>query len=249
MNGDEPRYVNSVIADKTVGLTVLAAISMALFHREKTGRGQRSKSPCSRRWWRSSWPNTSKARPSSRDRGRRATPARSTPIGNRTGPRTATSLCFLTPRGIGSGSFRATGRDDLADADWVSDAAQRSRRIAELYSAVAEVIPGRTTNEWLSLMEEIDVPAMPVMGPDEILENPHLNEIGFFPLFDHPTEGTLRFIGQAIRYGDTPATYRRGPPRLGEHTTEVLSEAGLSEAEIAALYEEGAAKEAPPNAA
>ncbi len=244
MNGDEPRYVNSVIADKTVGLTVLAAISMALFHRESAGVGQTIEVPMFETmvaFIMAEHLQGASFEPRQGDTGyARAIDAHRKPH------RTSDGYVALLPYTTGHWLrfFRATGREDMADAPWVSDAAQRSSRIAELYAAVAEVVPRRTTADWLSLMDEIDIPAMPVMGPEDILTDPHLSEIGFFPLFEHPSEGTLRFVGQAIRYGDTPASYRRGPPRLGEHTQEVLREAGLSEDTVHALIENGAAKQA-----
>ena len=77
----------------------------------------------------------------------------------------------------------------------------------------------------------------------DLLQDPHLDEIGFWPLFQHPSEGEIRMVGQPIRFEDTPASYRRGAPRLGEHSTEILSEAGLEAAGIETLIAAGAVKQ------
>jgi formyl-CoA transferase len=61
-------------------------------------------------------------------------------------------------------------------------------------------------------------------------------------MVDHPTEGPLRLPGLPATYGKTPGAIRRLPPRLGEHSVEILGEIGLSEAEIAALLDTGATR-------
>jgi crotonobetainyl-CoA:carnitine CoA-transferase CaiB-like acyl-CoA transferase len=62
---------------------------------------------------------------------------------------------------------------------------------------------------------------------------------------EHPTEGTLRLPGIPATYSRTPASIRRLPPRLGEHSGEILREAGLSPAEIEAMLASGATRGAP----
>mgnify|MGYP003132679451 FL=1 len=137
----------------------------------------------------------------------------------------------------------AIGRSDITSESWVTDPAERSRNVGKLYEIVAETTPTRSSAEWLALFSEIDVPAMPVLDTEDLLQDPHLDEIGFWPLFQHPSEGEIRMVGQPIRFEDTPASYRRGAPRLGEHSTEILSEAGLEAAGIETLIAAGAVKQ------
>src|SRR5262249_14871156 len=122
--------------------------------------------------------------------------------------------------------FRLVGRPDMEDDPRATDASERSRRIGELYALVAEIMPSRSSAEWLRLLDEIDVPAMPVTEPDRLLEDPHLLELAFIRTIEHPSEGALRVLGIPIKFARTPGSLRRPAPRLGEHTEEVLRELG-----------------------
>lgn len=223
-----PAYSRTVLADKVTGLMCLSAISMALVARERSGIGQFVEVPMFESLVAFLHPEHLQGASFPPETGptgydRVLAPHRK-PYRTRDGyvallPYTTKQWCAY---------LDAIGREDLLSEAWVTDPAERSRNIARLYQIVAEASPEKTSAEWLSLFSEIDVPAMPVMGTDALLRDPHLDEIGFWPLFEHPSEGTIRMVGQPIRYGSTPASYRLGPPRLGEHSREVLAEAGLS---------------------
>ena len=80
---------------------------------------------------------------------------------------------------------------------------------------------------------------MPVIAPEELPSDPHLNAVGFWQHVEHPSEGCLLVPQVPVGLSRTPGGIRRLAPRLGEHSTESLREGGLSEAEIAALMESG----------
>ena len=82
---------------------------------------------------------------------------------------------------------------------------------------------------------------------ESLLRDPHLEATGFWQTFEHPSEGTLRLPGLPAAYSKTPGAIRRLPPRLGEHSIEILGEAGLSAAEIEALLASGATRRAEPS--
>lgn len=90
--------------------------------------------------------------------------------------------------------LKFTGHTDLAEADWVQNSASRSDRIGELYAVVAEVMPTRTTAEWLDILRKLDVPCTHVNSLDDLLSDPHLNQVGLFQDVQHPTEGEIRSI-------------------------------------------------------
>ncbi len=75
---------------------------------------------------------------------------------------------------------------------------------------------------------------------EDLVDDPHLNAIDFWEVVDHPTEGKIRMTKFPVSFSETPAEVRRLAPRLGEHSIELLKEAGLSQAEIDAMLESGA---------
>jgi len=103
-----------------------------------------------------------------------------------------------------------------------------------------DIAPTRTTAEWEELLLRIDVPHTAFAKLTEIAEQPHLKAVGMFPELDHPTEGKIRQARPPARFSESPASVHRLAPRLGEHTREVLREAGYADAEIDQLIEQKA---------
>jgi crotonobetainyl-CoA:carnitine CoA-transferase CaiB-like acyl-CoA transferase len=87
---------------------------------------------------------------------------------------------------------------------------------------------------------------MSVNTLESLLHDPHLEAVGFWQTVEHPSEGTMRLPGIPVTYGKTPGAIRRLPPRLGEHSEEVLREIGLGADEVAALLAAGATRAAAP---
>ena len=131
------------------------------------------------------------------------------------------------------------GREDVLKEDWFRTVTTRSANVRELYRMVDEVMPTRTTEEWLALFRQADIPCGPVNTLETLFEDPHLAGSGFFVEQDHPTEGRLRVTRHPIDFG-VPEPDRPAPVN-GQHTREVLRDAGLTEAEIDALAASGAA--------
>ena len=86
---------------------------------------------------------------------------------------------------------------------------------------------------------------MPMHDLESMLEDPHLVATDFFPVVDHPTEGTIRSMKVSATWSETPAEPERLAPRLSEHGEEILREAGFSADEIAALVRDGVTTAAP----
>ena len=80
---------------------------------------------------------------------------------------------------------------------------------------------------------------MIVNSIEDLITDEHLVATGFWKEMDHPTEGRLRLPGIPVTFSETPGDIRRHPPRLGEHSAEVLREAGYSDEEIAAMVRDG----------
>ena len=106
----------------------------------------------------------------------------------------------------------------------------------------------QSTAEWLQLLADNGVPASAVNTLEDLLTDRHLLATGFWKQIEHPSEGTLLLTGFPAGFSATPADVaRRHAPRLGEHTAEVLREAGLEESTIAALVTAAAAAQAAPS--
>ena len=115
---------------------------------------------------------------------------------------------------------------------------ERSRNIDALYEIASEVILTRGTTEWLTLFEQAEIPAGPVNSLADLRRDPHLNAMGFFRSYDHPTEGTLEIPDTPYRFDRQSLPIRCAHPQLGEHGYEVLSETGMTEEEISTVLQD-----------
>lgn len=110
----------------------------------------------------------------------------------------------------------------------------------EVYAKTRERLKTRTTAEWMALMRAADIWCGPVYGYEDLVNDPQIAHNGTFVEYDHPTEGHVKTPGFPIKFSKTPSTVERGAPLAGEHTRDVLSEAGFSEDKIEALINKGA---------
>lgn len=133
--------------------------------------------------------------------------------------------------------FELIGQADLLSSDRYSTIQARTDHVDDLYDIVAKELAQRTNEEWLTALAALSIPAMPVRTVEDLFDDPHLTETGFFQRVEHPTEGTLRQTTMPLRFSGGLGEVRPAP-RLGEHTAEVLAEAGCTDAEIAALARE-----------
>ena len=109
------------------------------------------------------------------------------------------------------------------------------RNISELYRIVGDAIRNRTTAEWNAVFASADVPHGPVRDLKDLMHDTYIQETGFFQRFDHPTEGDMVMTSIPVHFSESPGNVRYLPPNLGEHSIEVLIEAGYSASEASAL--------------
>lgn len=246
--GDEPAFVPMALCDKVVGLTAAYALTAALLHRERTGEGQHIEVPMHETMV--SFVAAEHLGDSVFEPPRERFGYTRILSPNRRPYRTLDGfLCVLayTDRQWRA-FFRIVGRNEgLLQDPRFSTLAARTRNTDTLYGIVAEEIAKRTTAEWLSLLLEAEIPAMPVGSLDDLRENSQLRESGFLTRRTHPSEGPYLSLGVAPRFSATACAVSREPPRLGEHGAELLREAGYDDAEIEAMRASGALVEAGAN--
>jgi crotonobetainyl-CoA:carnitine CoA-transferase CaiB-like acyl-CoA transferase len=130
--------------------------------------------------------------------------------------------------------FRLIDRPDLASDPRYQTHKQRAPIIDELYGVIAAAAPRYTTDEWIEMCDGVSIPCMPVFDLDSLVDNPHLADVDFFAIEEHPTEGAYRSMRSPTRFSGADTGIRQYAPRLGEHTAALLADAGLSDEEIAA---------------
>jgi crotonobetainyl-CoA:carnitine CoA-transferase CaiB-like acyl-CoA transferase len=136
-----------------------------------------------------------------------------------------------------------SGHPQMAEDPRFTNMATRLKNINESYAATGAVIAERDRQEWLDLLGDTNVPMMVVNGLDDLVDDPHLTATGFWQHLDDPDEGTIRMASYPANFSKTPASIRRMAPRLGEHSVEILREAGLSEEQIEAMLAAGETRE------
>ena len=110
----------------------------------------------------------------------------------------------------------------------------------EIFAKTRERLKTRSSAEWLAALRAADIWCGPVYGYADLVDDPQIAHNGTFVEYDHPTEGHVKTPGFPIRFSKTPSTVARGAPLTGEHSQEVLREAGYDDDAIAALLASGA---------
>ena len=246
-DGSAPAYVPNALADRITGLTAVNALLAALLEREKSGLGQRVDVPMFETMVNFTLGDHmgGLSFAPALDAGgyaRQLAPGRR-PYRTQDG---FVSALIYTDKQWRS-FYQLLGREaEFAHDERLKSLATRTVHVHALYAEVEAILATRSTAEWLDVLNQADIPAMPVHDLQSLLSDPHLQATGHFQAEHHPSEGELLALRPAARWSRTPIANTRPAPRLGEHTREVLAEAGLSASAIDALIVQGAAKAASP---
>ncbi|OGA39708.1 MAG: acetyl-CoA acetyltransferase [Betaproteobacteria bacterium RIFCSPLOWO2_12_FULL_68_19] len=242
----EPRYAPIIVADRSVGQQVASAVSAALYYRERSGRGQRVDVPMFEHLLQivlGEHLGGYTFEPPQGEAGyaRMLAPDRR-PYRTKDG-----YVCALIYNDKQwKAFFEVIGQPEKFRDAKFSNQAIRSKHYAEAYAFVAEEMKKRGTAEWIAALERADIPVQRMNSLADIVADPHLAATGYFRIVEHPSEGRIRSMAVPSEWSESPPEYRRHAPRLGEHTREVLREAGFSDEKISSLVRSGAAKEPPP---
>ena len=133
----------------------------------------------------------------------------------------------------------AVNRPDLLLDDRFATNAERMAHVDELEQELQGVLSRRATAEWLEALIAAGVPAAPIRDYSEVLEDAHTDARGMVVNVDHPVAGRVKMLGTPVKLSETPASVRRPAPMLGQHTAEILADAGYTPAEIELLIHDG----------
>ncbi|SLN76673.1 CaiB/BaiF CoA transferase family protein [Oceanibacterium hippocampi] len=233
--GEGPMRAGAAVADSSAGIYAATGILIALAEREKSGRGQ--------------WLHTSLLQAQIAMMDFQA--ARYLVDGEVPG-QAGNDHPFATPMGVvatsdghlnlgvgGDGQWRALCRA-IDQPDWGSHpdyatGPERFAHRAEIWGLLRPIFAGRTSADWMTILNEHDVPAGPIYRMDEVFADPQVRHLGIAQSVPHPVRGDTRLVGQPVTLTRTPAEMRRAAPDVGQETDEILKEHGLDEARIADL--------------
>jgi crotonobetainyl-CoA:carnitine CoA-transferase CaiB-like acyl-CoA transferase len=225
----EADFVGTIVADKVAGLTAVYATTMALYHRERTGEGQEVEVAMFETM--ASFMLVEHANGAIYD----------PPLGPAVYPRTVAPN--RRPYETSDGHIAALIYNDkhwnafinAVQPAWADDLystlERRANQIDTVYGLVAQTMKERTTEEWLALFRELEIPAAPLNTPGALFDNPHLNAVGLFETVETP-HGPVRFPGVPTWFSRTPGRVAGPAPELGADTADVLDELGLGQADI-----------------
>ena len=228
----EPRYLPTVVADKTTAITGVYSILAALFHRERTGVGQEIEVPmfetmvsfvmAEHIWGEVFEPKMGEAGYT------RLMSHHRKPYKTKDG-----YIAVLPYMNNHWQTFcEKAEREDLIEDERFKDLSSRVKNIDDTYSETGKILATKTTQEWLDIFAETKVPVIVVNSLEDLFHDPHLEAVDFWQSYEHPTEGQLKMPGFPSKFSKTPASIRKHAPKLGEHSKEILAEAGIDEKTI-----------------
>ncbi|HXD39142.1 MAG TPA: CoA transferase [Ramlibacter sp.] len=238
---DVPRYAPLNLSDRATGLYAFGVICAALLARERTGSGQAVDVPM--------FETTAQMMLGDHLYGHTFIPPRGgfgyprllnpqrRPYATKDG-----LVCLVVYTDEQWKSFmRAVGEAERFESDpRFADGESRTQHVEALYEILADKLGTKTTREWRELLEPLGIPVLPAHTFESLMDDPHLKDIGFFQQLEHPTEGTLRTMAVPSEWPQSPLPPLRPPPLLGEHSEEVLAEAGFSPQQILGMLASGA---------
>lgn len=241
--GRPPVKVGAPISDITAGILLAMGISAAYSHKLKTGEGQKVdtslfEAAITQTYWQSAITFATGSSPG--------------PMGS-AHPMNAPYQAFETADGwINIGAANQTnwerlvdvlGAPELNDDPRFSSNAERIVNREALEEVLSVILRTRSTAEWLEALETSGIPAGPVLSIDEMHSDPQTLARDMVPEVAHPVAGTVRTLGLPVKFSETPGGVQSAAPVLGQHTREVLLEAGYSQVEVEDMIRTGAARQ------
>lgn len=234
-----PVKVGAPVSDITAGILGAMGCLAAYVHKQKTGEGQKVdtslfEAAITHTYWQSAICFATGVSP--------------TRMGT-AHPLNAPYQSFATKDGwinVGAANQRnwermldCIGARELAEDPRFVSNAERMANLDKLVEILSEYFKTRESEQWLDMFEAAGVPAGPVLSIKQMHADAQVIARDMTPQTDHPVAGRVRTIGLPVKLSATPGGVVRPAPLLGQHSREVLAEAGYSDDEIAALLESG----------
>ncbi|MFP6629907.1 MAG: CoA transferase [Myxococcota bacterium] len=236
-SGKRPRMLRLIVPDKVTALTAAQAMTAALLARERTGKGQHVRLAMLDAVIHFLWPEGM---------------ARHTYLGRDVGvsrPTEVRDLVFETKDGFITagavadvewhGLARALGHPEWLEDERFKTPAGRVKYADKRLEMTAEVLATGTSEQWLKVLDEHQVPCAPVMRREDLVDHPQVIANELIVEADYPLTGRMQQARPPVRFDVTPAEIRRPAPGFGEHNDEVLEELGFDEALRRELKEAG----------
>ena len=236
--GEEgPALVRSIAADKASAMTATYGVLAALFARERNGgRGQRVDIPMLDSWVAYILPDVFLDR-AYKDR---PEPGPAPNIHRTWETKDGHVVMMLIEDHQFQAMCRVLDREDLIDDPRCDSILARIMNAETLFGEMEDELRKWTTAELVERARQFEAPLAPANGIREMMSDPQALHSGIVVDVDHPEAGTLRYLKSPVRYSETGTSFRNHPPRLGQHTDDVLSEAGFADEEIQGLRKKGA---------
>ena len=228
----EPRYMPTIMADKTCALVAANSVMAALFERERSKKGQFVEIPMfetmvAYNLTEHLYGYTFDPPEDQIGYTRVLAPSRR-PYKTKDG-----YICILVYTDKQWEDFwKEVGRPELIKDAKFATLSARSTNIEELYRTARECVANRNTAEWQEALDRLQIPHAPITTMEMLFEDPHLKKMNFFKKIEHPTEGNIVIPDSPVGFSRTPTSLNRLQPGFGEHSEEILKEAGLSNEEI-----------------
>jgi crotonobetainyl-CoA:carnitine CoA-transferase CaiB-like acyl-CoA transferase len=235
-----PLPVGVAIADYIGAINLAMSVMAALFHRERTGVGQKIETSlfgsaiASQAWELQTYIMGRVKRRSGRGHAYLPTIWRTF----------RTSDGWAVVGGVGDDRWHdfcvAVGMPELETDERYNNAGLRIKNIDELYALLDDCFLGKTTAAWMEVLEAHDMICAPVQDFETLINDPQALANEYITSVEHPTAGTTPIVGFPWKFSETPAHAAAAAPELGQHTEEILLAFGYSWEEIGALRDTGA---------